>query len=66
MTGIENCLANIENPSPSAESGSLASVKSVYIARVESIPGPIVVNTPATWTESIYILEAMILALRFR
>jgi hypothetical protein len=65
MTNIENCLASVENPSPSIESGFLASIESVYIARAESIPGPIIINILATWAESTYILGAMILVLGF-
>jgi hypothetical protein len=65
MTNIENYLAGIKNPSPGIESGFLASVESVYIARVESVPRPIIVNAPATWAESVYILRATILVLRF-
>jgi hypothetical protein len=65
MTNIENYLAGIENPSPSAESGSSASAESVYIAKAESIPRPIIVNTSATWVESTHILRATILVLRF-
>jgi hypothetical protein len=48
MTNIENYSAGIENPSPGIKSGSLASIESVYIARAENIPGPIIVNILAT------------------
>ena len=48
MTSIENYLADIENSSFSVESSSLASVENVYIARAESIPGPIIINILAT------------------
>ena len=48
MTSIENRSAGIKNPSPGVESGSLASVESVYIARAESVPRPIAANAPAT------------------
>jgi hypothetical protein len=48
MTNIENYLANIENSSPGIESGFLASIKSIYIARAENIPRPIAANIPAT------------------
>jgi hypothetical protein len=48
MTNIENHLAGIENPSPGTESGSSASIESVYVARAESIPRPIAANTPTT------------------
>jgi hypothetical protein len=65
MISIENYLAGVKNPSPSAESGSSASAESVYIARVESVPGPIIANIPATWAESIRILGATILVLGF-
>jgi hypothetical protein len=65
MTSIENCLAGIENPSPSIESSSLASAESIYTAKAESIPGPIIVNTLATWVESTHILGATILVLGF-
>jgi len=65
MTNIKNYLAGIKNHSPGIENGSLASAESVYIARAESIPRPIAANTPVTWAESIYILKAIILALRF-
>jgi hypothetical protein len=65
VTNIENRSADVENPSPSIESGSLVSVESVYIARAESIPGPITANILATWAESAYILRATILVLRF-
>jgi hypothetical protein len=65
MTGIENYSAGIENPSPGVESGSSASAESVYIARAESVPGPITANIPATWAESARILGATILALGF-
>jgi hypothetical protein len=65
MTSIENYSAGIENPSPGVESGSSANAESVYIARVESVPGPIIANAPATWVESAHILGAIILALGF-
>jgi hypothetical protein len=65
MTSIENYSAGIENPSPGVESGSLASAESVYIARAESVPGPIIVNVSATWAENMHILRAIILVLRF-
>jgi hypothetical protein len=65
MTSIENYLAGIENPSPGVESGSLANVESVYIARAESVPGPIVANVSVTWVESVYILGVIILVLGF-
>jgi hypothetical protein len=65
MTSVENCLAGVENPSPGVESGSLASAESVYVARAESIPGPIAVNIPTTWAESVHVLGAMILVLGF-
>ena len=65
MISIENYLAGVENLSPGAESGSSASVESIYAARAESIPGPIAANTPATWAESTRILGATILVLRF-
>jgi hypothetical protein len=65
MTSIENYSADIENPSPGAESGSSASVESVYIARIESIPGPIAANALATWVESMRTLGATILVLGF-
>jgi hypothetical protein len=48
MTNIENYLTSIENSSPNIESGSLASVESIYTARVESIPGPIIINVLTT------------------
>jgi hypothetical protein len=48
MTSIENYLAGIENFSPSIESSSLASIESVYIARAESIPRPIITNILTT------------------
>jgi hypothetical protein len=48
MTNIKNYSASIENPSPGVESSSLASIESVYIARAESIPRPIIVNILAT------------------
>jgi hypothetical protein len=48
VTSIENYLAGVKNPSPDIESGSLASAESVYAARVESIPRPIIVNILAT------------------
>jgi hypothetical protein len=65
MTNIENYLASIENLSFNIESSSLANIKSIYIARAESIPGPIIVNILVTWAENIYILRAIILVLRF-
>jgi hypothetical protein len=48
MTGVENYSAGIENPFLNIESGSSASVESVYIARVESISRPIIVNVLIT------------------
>jgi hypothetical protein len=57
VTGVKNYLAGVENPSPGAESGSLASA--------ESIPGPIIANALATWVKSARVLGAMILALKF-
>jgi hypothetical protein len=65
VTGVENCLAGVENPSSGIESGFLASIESVYVARAESVSGPIVANILATWAESMRILGAMILVLRF-
>jgi hypothetical protein len=44
MTNIENYLASIKNPSLGIESSFLANIKSVYIARAENIPGPIIAN----------------------
>jgi hypothetical protein len=65
MTDIENYSAGVENPSPGIESGSSASAESVYIARIESIPGPIIANILATWIESMCVLRATILVLGF-
>jgi hypothetical protein len=48
MTNIENYLIGIENPFINIESGSSASVKSVYIARVKNISGPIIANILTT------------------
>jgi hypothetical protein len=48
MTSIKNYLAGVENPSPGIESGSLASAESIYIAKAENIPGPIIANILAT------------------
>jgi hypothetical protein len=44
MTNIENYLAGIKNFSPGIASGSLVSIKSVYITRAESIPRLIITN----------------------
>jgi hypothetical protein len=48
VTNIENYLAGIKNPSPGIESGSLVNAKSVYIARAESVPRPIIANILVT------------------
>jgi hypothetical protein len=48
MTNIKNYLAGIENFFPGIESGSSASIKSVYIARAENIAGLIIVNILTT------------------
>jgi hypothetical protein len=65
VTSIENRSASIKNFSPGIESGFSVSVESVYIARAESVPGPIAANILATWAESMHILRVMILVLRF-
>jgi hypothetical protein len=65
MTSIENYLTDVENSSASAKSSSSACAESVYMARAESISGPIAANTSATYIESMHALGIIILVFRF-